>query len=231
MYRFDKKNVLYFSIAVLVLQGCNTSHELSPKPISQKAVNEVSETLKTSGAKNVWNKKPLPLGKIDKECIDCYAKPITETNVPLEIETPIVKEVSPTNRTYYAKVNTNLNKSIGGYDFIETDADRSVQSDLMVNTQQTKAKHSMISAYDSYAEDYSSHGLAIQVGAFRAYSGAKTIRKQYDKLSKKYKIAIKTGTKGNKPIHRVRIEGFKSSGEAKKFMNRYGLKDAFLVRK
>ena len=71
----------------------------------------------------------------------------------------------------------------------------------------------------------------IQVGAFRHYLGAKKRANKYRLLSNKYNVKIETGTKDGLPIHRVRISGFHSKGQAKAFMRRYAISDAFLVRR
>jgi rare lipoprotein A len=72
---------------------------------------------------------------------------------------------------------------------------------------------------------------AIQVGAFRRYAGAKIYAKRYGVLSHRYKTVIKKYIKDSRPLYRVRIEGFKNEKEAKRFMSRYSLNGAFLVRK
>jgi hypothetical protein len=77
--------------------------------------------------------------------------------------------------------------------------------------------------------DNFSKKTSIQVGAFRRYKGAKIYAKRYSLLSSRYKTVIKNGFKDNIPIYRVRIEGFSSKREAKKFMARYSLNSAFLV--
>jgi len=73
--------------------------------------------------------------------------------------------------------------------------------------------------------------VAIQVGAFRRYAGARVYAKRYGLLSRKYKTVIKKGYKDSKPIYRVRILGFRNKQEAREFMYRYNLNDAFLVRR
>jgi len=72
---------------------------------------------------------------------------------------------------------------------------------------------------------------SIQVGAFRRYAGAKIYAKRYSLLSSKYKTIIRKDILDGKPIYRVRIKGFKNAREAKKFMSRYSLSGAFLVRR
>ena len=79
--------------------------------------------------------------------------------------------------------------------------------------------------------EQSSKKTSIQVGAFRRYAGAKTYARRYGLLSHQYKTVIKKDMKNNKPIYRVRIEGFANEHKAKAFMSRYSLNGAFLVRR
>ena len=74
-----------------------------------------------------------------------------------------------------------------------------------------------------------SQKTSIQVGAFRRYEGAKIYAKRYSLLSNQYKTIIKNEFKENKPIYRVRIEGFASEDDAREFMSKYSLNSAFLV--
>lgn len=76
-----------------------------------------------------------------------------------------------------------------------------------------------------------SNKTAIQVGAFRQYAGAKQYAKKYDLLSNKYNVEIRKNIEDARPLYRVRIEGFSNKSEAKKFITRYNLSGAFLVRK
>lgn len=220
----NKKSIMYLSIGSLILSGCSASNDVTPQAqaITTKMVQAQPLQIKASPSSSSWKEKSLPMGKIDKDCIDCYAK-------------PVVQDAPQLNRTYYAQVNTNVAKSIGGYKFVETDADRKVKSDYSTNSSipNTKLSTSNTPTYSSHGSypDYSTKGLrAIQVGAFRNYSGAKSYLERYNRFGKKYKVGIKTGTKNNKPIHRVQIVGFKNASEAESFMNRNGLSDAFLVK-
>jgi len=71
--------------------------------------------------------------------------------------------------------------------------------------------------------------IAIQLGAFRHYAGAKKYVKKYAILSSEYKVTIKSGAKNQKPLYRVQIEGFTSKSQAEEFKQKYGLAGAFLV--
>jgi len=92
--------------------------------------------------------------------------------------------------------------------------------------------------YVSYSEPKSyprieqfSQKTSIQVGAFRRYTGAKIYARRYGLLSHQYKTVIKKDMKDNKPLYRVRIEGFENEHKAKAFISRYSLNGAFLVRR
>ena len=85
------------------------------------------------------------------------------------------------------------------------------------------------SAYGDYLLE-ENNLISIQVGAFRKYSGAKRYKQKYRLLSSNYTVEIKTVQKENKPLYRVRIEGFSDKFEAKEFMDRYGIRNAFLAR-
>jgi rare lipoprotein A len=77
----------------------------------------------------------------------------------------------------------------------------------------------------------SSNKIAIQVGAFRRYAGAKVYAKKYDLLSNGYGVKIEAGVKNQKPLYRVKIEGFTTRSEALEFKRKYSLTGAFLVMK
>jgi hypothetical protein len=212
MNMVNKKSILYLSISLLILSGCATGNEMAPEAMKTTMVEEEPLNIKVAQSNMAWNQKSLPLGKIDKDCIDCYAKPLTtQDDLP---------------RTYYAQANTDIVKSIGPYEFVETDADRKVKSDYVINKNPIPT-YSSDDAYPDYAPLGS---ISIQVGAFRNYSGAETYREKYDKFGEQYKVEIKTGTKNNKKIHRVQIGGFKDSSEAERFITQNRLSDAFLVK-
>ncbi|MCK4442305.1 MAG: SPOR domain-containing protein [Sulfurovaceae bacterium] len=89
-----------------------------------------------------------------------------------------------------------------------------------------------LSVTDNYPQiKQHSNKISIQVGAFRRYKGAKIYARRYSLLSNQYKTIIKKDMKNNKPIYRVRIEGFPNKHKAKFFISRYSLNGAFLVRR
>ena len=85
------------------------------------------------------------------------------------------------------------------------------------------------SAYGDYLLE-ENNLISIQVGAFRTYSGAEHYKKKYTLLNSNYKVDIKTVQNEYEPLYRVRIEGFNDRFEAKEFMDRYGIRNAFLAR-
>ncbi len=167
-----------------------------------------SQSIKNN--KKIWMK----VQSIDKEkredCVDCYASSLMDYSKP-----SIDKAI---------KV-----KSYGAYDYIEKPSDTKSKRD----SYRTSNKYVVAPSYvnSAYGRYNSTNNTAIQVGAFRKYSGAKLYMKRYNALSSRYRVTIKTGTKDSKPLHRVRIEGFKDREEAKKFIYSYGISDAFVVIK
>jgi hypothetical protein len=92
-------------------------------------------------------------------------------------------------------------------------------------------KQNLVSHRTIKPYSYASNKTSIQVGAFRRYAGAKIYAKRYSLLSSRYKTIIKKDMLYGKPIYRVRIKGFKNKREARRFMSRYSLSGAFLVRR
>ena len=76
-----------------------------------------------------------------------------------------------------------------------------------------------------------SSNIAVQVGAFRKYAGAKVYAKRYSLLNSQYDVKIRKDYKDLAPLYRVRVHGFSSAVEAKRFISEYGSEGAFLVRK
>lgn len=79
--------------------------------------------------------------------------------------------------------------------------------------------------------DSFSNKTSVQVGAFRKYAGAKVYAKKYDLLSNKYDVEIQKNVRGNRLLYCVRIEGFSNKSEAREFISKYAITEAFLVRK
>jgi cell division septation protein DedD len=216
---FNKKNILFFSISTLMFNGCIAKNEFKTK-----SVTRVMPSSNLVQRKNVWKQvRPSIIKRKNtnkEDCIDCYATPINASKTP------------SVTRTSIKVIKT---KRYGAYDYTETAADTSVKTNsytrVNANRYVLPAVSTLNSSYGSYRTYSKSKNTAIQVGAFRKYAGAKIYMKRYNALSNKYKVSIKTGIKNNRPLHRVRIEGFVNKSEAKKFMYRYAIKNAFLVRR
>jgi len=215
---FNKKTILFFSISTLMINGCVAKNEFETKSATRVLLAE-NQVQKISSKKALaWNVKKSTRKKED--CIDCYATPMANNTFAKVLKIPI-------KRTFrQEKVMTT--KSYGTYDYTERASDTAVKrsTNRYVSKTIVPAVSYVNSSYGSY-----SLNTAIQVGAFRKYSGATAYKKRYAALSSRYRVSIRTGRKNNNPLYRVRIEGFKNKNEAKKFMNTYGLTDAFLVRK
>ena len=196
------------------MNGCVGKNELETK-----SATRVIPSSNLVQRKNVWKKFKTPIIKKKntqkEDCIDCYATPVNHSKPPL-VSSPFTKAIKT--------------KSYGAYDYTETASDTTVKTNEYTSLSTNQYILPTVSTINSSSGSYSTN-IAIQVGAFRKYSGAKIYMKRYNALSSKYKVSIKTGTKDNQPLHRVRIEGFKNNTEAKRFMYSYDIRDAFLVRK
>ncbi len=73
--------------------------------------------------------------------------------------------------------------------------------------------------------------ISVQVGAFRKHAGAKVYAKRYSLLTDQYSVKIKKEFKDAQSIYRVQVQGFSTEHEAKRFIRKYGIDGAFLVRK
>lgn len=70
----------------------------------------------------------------------------------------------------------------------------------------------------------------LQIGSFRKYNGAKTIKRKFEiALNSRYNVIIKKGIYLQKPINRVFIVGFRSQEEAKDFKTKNGLNTAMII--
>ena len=216
---FNKKTILFFSISTLMFNGCVTKNEL---PV--KSPTRVMISPKVLPAKVIWKKLKPPslINKKDNkkdDCITCYATPTSYSKPPSATKT----------------FNAIKPKRYGAYYYTETASDTTVKKNnytsINTNRYSLPAVSIINSPYNSYSTYSTSTNIAIQVGAFRKYSGAKIYLQRYNALSNNYNVTIKTSTKNHKPLYRVRIEGFNNKSEAKRFMNRYGIRNAFLVRR
>ncbi|MBU1667334.1 SPOR domain-containing protein [bacterium] len=228
------KLLLLTTMSAIAMSGCTSS---------AVAVSDVRsiDVVESKQAKSTWNsKKPLAFNKSKKEdCVDCY------TTVPgiADEKVDVRKSSEPVYSHNYS------NKSVDTYDGNEpaeenyakhNSYDRAedpyasnntyaIDGPLNLNdhknvytTQNTASTRPIIESF--------SNKTAIQVGAFRKYAGAKVYAKKYDLLSNRYNVEIKKNVKDNRPLYRVRIEGFSNRSEAKEFISKYGITEAFLVR-
>ena len=227
------------TLSSLMMNGCIERNTFQPQPKAQL-------TMPNKG----WNKVAL---SNREDCPDCYAKPISNIknakvakiklnrNEVLSYDYSKAPADTFNNTVDYAKApsasfsNVSVRKkrvaaidtySYDAYDYTVTPDDTYVKRDEAINRQVTRQISYVNTSHGNY-----SNKTAVQIGAFRRYAGAKSYAKKYDLLSGKYHVEIKTGLKDKKPIHRVRIEGFSTRSEAKNFIARYGINDAFLVRR
>jgi len=154
--------------------------------------------------------------RVKKDCVNCYANLDGDK-----------KEALYSYSDSKEKVDTTHNKD--GYQYTLSSSDTTYKKDLkdkdVAFSDNRYLEEAPINKVDG------SKKIAIQVGAFRRYKGAKVYAKKYAILSSKYHVEIVAGAKDQKPIYRVRIEGFSSKTKAKEFKRKYRLTGAFLVMK
>ncbi|RUM68194.1 MAG: hypothetical protein DSZ07_07275 [Sulfurovum sp.] len=151
-----------------------------------------------------------------EDCLNC--------SVDLDFDKKISKDVQNRKSVVYAFNDVNRESKIynnNGYKY------KISKSDINPKALEFKDKVYVEKIKSANSEKR----VAIQIGAFRQYSGAEKYVKKYAILSSKYKITIKTGAKNQKPLYRVQVEGFSSKVKAEEFKKKYGLVGAFLVMK
>ena len=72
--------------------------------------------------------------------------------------------------------------------------------------------------------------FGIQVGAFRRYEGAQTIKRQYSGMNARYTPIVKRFNVDGVPLYRVWLMGFGSEQEARDFKYNHNLAGAFTIR-
>ena len=230
----NNKLILLTAVSTFMVSGCVAKNDFPKSSFSQP--NKIIK--KVPSWKNITKKK--------RECPDCYAvdmdlkesvqrksfEPQEErisydySKAPKSFEDSYVEYRAKISVPSYVD-NVIDTQSYGTYDYSETLADSSIEEEKIKVTPRMSYVNS---SRDSFNAKLTSD-TTIQVGAFRHYLGAKKIAQKYSLLSSQYSVKIETGMKENRPIHRVRISGFHSKGQAKLFMERYASNDAFLVRR
>ncbi len=230
----NNKLLLLSAVGTFMMSGC----------VAQKNFQRSSFAQPKSVVKKSKSWKSIRQDRDD--CPDCYAsgmgvkKSVSISSSRLKEQISYDYSKTPTNlEDSYVAHKSNISapsyvdnvidtKRYGVYDYSVSPTDTYIESE---NSTKVTPKLSYVnSSRDSFNTKLTSD-TTIQVGAFRHYSGAKKIAKKYSLLSSQYSVKIETGTKGGVPIHRVRISGFHSKGQAKAFMHRYAINDAFLVRR
>lgn len=215
------KLLLLTTMSAIVMGGCTST---------AMAVSDVRsiDIVETQPTNSTWNsKKPLDLNQSKKEnCLDCYAtvSGIAEKKVA----------VSQDSESVYAYDASNT--TVNAYDGKETDESNDTENNSYPydSAEDTYVAHNTylnqsIASSQPTIESFPNK-TAIQVGAFRKYAGAKVYAKKYSLLSNRYDVKIKKNVKDNRPLYRVHIEGFSNRSEAKEFISKYGISEAFLVR-
>ncbi len=225
--------LLLTTVGTLMMNGCVAQENFQKSSFAQPK-NSVK---KSKTWKNITQAK--------SDCPDCYASGVASRTVmdsnAFHAKERITYDYSKApaqfdnnHVEYQAKVvkpsyvdNVIDTQNYGTYDYTITPSDTYIEpNDIKITPRPAYVN----SSRDSFQSKLTSD-TTIQVGAFRHYSGAEKIANKYRLLLNKYSVRIETGTKGGTPIHRVRISGFHSKGQAKLFIERYASNDAFLVRR
>ncbi len=216
--KINNKLLVLTTLSVIAMNGCVSKTVVVSKTPSNKV--ETSKWKPTQG-------KSLAKSKRD-DCVDCY--------VDISKKTPQKIALAKDSNTVYSY---DYSKAASDVYPLNATAYEAYENPYPVDDSYEEDNPYLVDAL--YQEDNNrfskadmkdySNKRSIQVGAFRKYAGAKLYAKRYSLLTSQYNVEINKNVKNNKPIYRVQIEGFSNENEAKKFMARYGLKGAFLVRR
>ena len=72
--------------------------------------------------------------------------------------------------------------------------------------------------------------FAVQIGSFKNREGAKIYQQRYALVNNRYSAIIKNDFKGDSPLYRVWLKGFKSEQEARDFLQESNFKGSFIVK-
>ena len=234
-----KTIVMLITVGILPIVGCaSKTIEISYTPPLEEETsvwkNIKPETTKKKNRDNkIDNEEDYPSFKILKktsenkskeECDNCI---VDISSKPSPKSMPKKKEIDSGHDGSNVPANSYSKKEERNYDYKLTASD-TYQKNLEEENSDTQ---DFPTPYSKPKMEDSSTKVAIQVGAFRRYAGAKVYAKKYDLLSNEYRVKIEKGVKNQEPLYRVKIEGFSSKDEAKKFKKKYSLTGAFLVMK
>ena len=210
----NNKLLILTAVGTLMINGCVSQNAFQKSSFVQPQNVQVE---KAKTWKTIKQKRD--------DCPDCYASGMgVKKSVNLE-DSFVAYRAKVSEPNYVDNVIDTQN--YGAYDYSVAPTDTYMEAQ---NIKVTPKLSYVNSSKNSFNTKLTSD-TTIQVGAFRHYSGAKKIARKYSLLSNQYSVKIETGTKDGMPIHRVRISGFHSKGQAKSFMQRYAISDAFLVRR
>ncbi len=210
-HRIQKNLILLTTVSSIILSGCVNKREFQTTALTSTQNTPQAKHFKRT---KVWKN----ISKAKEDCVDCYATDISQNHGVKLTTLPSQKDIS------YTYDKAPIKQPVNTLDY----------KPYNDNKKEVFKYTPKLSTYNSSRDNYTIHVRAkkvLQVGAFRNYAGAKKTARKYDLLSNKYRVKIESGMKDNIPIHRVRIAGFNSRGEAKAFMQRYAINDAFLVRR
>jgi len=238
---FHTTTIMLIIIGIFPIIGCaSKTIEVSNSPqLELKKEKSVWQDIKTEATKKknrdnkMDNEEDFPSFKILKktsvnkskeDCDDCI---VDISGKPSQKNIPKKKEIDYGVDDSNVPANSYPKKEESSYDYRLTASD-TYQKNL---EEENNYIQDFRTAYSKPKNENYSTKVAIQVGAFRRYAGAKVYAKKYDLLSNEYRVKIEKGVKNQEPLYRVKIEGFSSKNEAKKFKKKYSLTGAFLVMK
>jgi rare lipoprotein A len=156
------------------------------------------------------------VGCVGNSCMASIAKKSSNNDNIQEIASVQKDEIQNQEDLYFVSDSSNIE-----YDYSASPFARD-HLEWIDSDPYSPKKHSLIEI---------SSKISVQVGAFRRYAGAKVYAKRYSLLTDQYRVKIKKEFKDALPIYRVRLYGFSSEREARRFIRQYGIDGAFLVRR
>lgn len=204
--KINKKLILLSTVSSLLLvTGC------------------LAKEISVSDSQSSWKNKLSVNSNQDKledckgnECLASIAKP----NETIVEERDIVVEDEPITPSEDPYFRSNISETIE-YDYSSSPF---LEENLVEIA-------TVSSDYLEHIDVIATNDVAVQVGAFRKFSGAQKYAKRYSLMNRQYSVGIQEDIKNSKPIYRVQVNGFSNNEEANRFISRYGTEGAFLVLK
>ena len=220
--KINNKLLLLTTLSAIVMSGCvEKTIAVSPNKIN----NVEKSNWKVSNIKKSFKDQ-------DDDCIDCYANfpKASAQKIAFSEKSQSIYSNDYSQAPIKRKVIKQYKNPYEENNAYPVDTSYSEENSYLVDASYKEDEHEYQTAHTNKSQ-INLNKKSIQVGAFRKYAGAKVYAKRYSLLTTKYNVDIKKNVNNGKPLYRVQIEGFSNEFEAKKFMERYGLHGAFLVRR